>query len=171
MRMNKKSTLKITEQDFVLTIRKKPNLSFCIMEIFVWLCTIALPIWLFYRGNFETLPKKGIFIIIYACAVLGNLSHTVSVFFGRIKVDRLGKEICIYNPFKHQKSFNEITNIRLFFKEDCEGADRHGVIIVLKNSKKIKIETGSKEQAEELEELLKSYIHIETENEDNEDEL
>ena len=163
--MDKKSTLKITEQDFVLTIRKKPSLPYCFFELFVWLCTIAFPIWLFYRANFKNFDRKEIFIIVYSFIIIGNLYHTISVFFGRIKVNRLGKEICIYNPFKHQKSFNEISNIQLFCKRDPDGPDRHGVVIALNNSKKIKMETGSKDQAEELEALLKSYIHIE--NEDN----
>ena len=163
----KKSTLKIVEQDGRITVKKKPNLSSIVITIFVWIATIILPVMLFEKIEIVQNRYFYLFLAIYAFCVLTNLIYTIKVFFGKVVIDKYGKALLIYNPIKRARYFNEITNIKLYYKEDNEGIDRHGVIIQLDTGKRIIMQTSSKKQAEELETLLKSYIQIETKNEDN----
>ncbi len=174
MIMNKKSTLKITEQDFVLTIRKKPSLFNYITYGIIWICivcSIILPIKIIFEGDFMDLSNKELVIIFYIFAICVTIYKSVALFFGKLVIDRAGREIHIYNPIKHTIPFSEIRNIRVFYENDRQGrVYKYRTELLLQNNK-VKIQTHCREQAIELSALLKSYIHIETENEDNQDEL
>ena len=167
----KKSTLKIVEQDGRITVKKKPNLSSVVITIFVWLATIILPILVLEKIDITQDKFFYLFLTVYALCVFTNLTYTIKAFFGKVVIDKYGKALLIYNPIKRARYFNEITNIKLYHKEDNEAIDRHGVIIQLDTGKRIIMQTSSKKQAEELETLLKSYINIVAENEDNKDDI
>lgn len=172
--MDKKSTLKITEQDFVLTVRKKPSLFNYITYGIIWiciLCSVSVPIELIVNGDFMNLPNKELFIIFYVLAICAVIYMSVPLFFGKIVIDRAGREIHIYNPIKHIIPFSEIRNIRVYHENDRQGrAYKYRTELLLGNSI-LKLQTHSREQAIELSAFLKTYIQLETENEDNEDEL
>ena len=91
--------------------------------------------------------------------MLFSLSAFLSVFFGKIVVDSQKKEISIYNFCRETYAFTEIREFKSFCDEsDPEGPNRYKVRFCFTNGRRTEIETASREQTEELIELLNGLI-------------
>ena len=149
-----KSSLNIIRDENQITIKKKPDVSNCIIFAGIFLSGILLPI------LFEKLRDIPLFWVVYAFCMLTNIATFASIFFGKIVVDADKREINIYNLCRETFRFDELKEIKSFFEEgDSDGGmDTHKVLFIFTSGYKTDIQTTSKEQTQELIELLNSII-------------
>lgn len=162
-------TLKITESDGNIVIKKKSS-TYHIIFFVLLLLILVIILANFSNKISNNLTKTYVFVLAFIIILVPQLANFMHIFVGKIILDINNKEIHIHNVLKNQKSFYEISDIQVYFRKRYKKMDVSRVVFLLKDGSKLSMRTGSKEQAEELEELLKSYIHVEIENEDNEDE-
>lgn len=149
----KKSRLTIQEDENKITIKKKVNIGNCITFALVFVCGVLLPI------LFESVREINYFWGVWAVCMLSNIAMFLSVFFGKIVVDSEKKEISIYNFCRETYCLDDIREFQSFSDEsDPEGPNRYKVLFIFTNGRKSEIETASKEQTEELIQLLNGMI-------------
>lgn len=149
----KKSRLTIQEEQNKITIKKKADVGNCFLFTLVFACGVLLPI------LFESVREINFFWGVWAVCMLSNIAMFLSVFFGKIVVDSEKREINIYNFCRETYRFDDIREFKYFCDDsDPEGPDRYKVLFIFTNGRKSEIETASKEQTEELIELLNGMI-------------
>ncbi len=149
------TTLKITEIDDEIVIKKKPQIGIALLLLFILFCTFSVPL---IYDNFWSKPIIGVTYYLF-CTVM-NIWFAISVIFGKIVICKLNREITIYNPIKHVVEYSDIRKIEI------GGNDSYKMRFICSN-KAYSFFIGGKKQAKEIEKLINSYIQIETENEDN----
>ena len=152
----RKSNLNIIRNDNKITIKKKPEVAHCVIFAMVFLAGILLPI------IWEELRDIPLFWVVYAFCMLTNISKFILVFFGKIVVDSDKREINIYNLCREIYRFDELKELKSFFEEgDSDGGmDTHKVLFVFTNGYKSEIQTTSKEQTQELIDVLNGVIFL-----------
>ena len=150
----KKSKLNIIQNENKITIKKKPDVSNCVIFAGVFLAGILLPI------IFEEIRDIPLFWGVYAICMLTNIATFTSTFFGKVVVDSEKREINIYNLCRETHSFDELKELKNFFQEgDSDGGmDTHKVLFIFTNGHKSEIQTTSKEQTQELIDVLNGVI-------------
>lgn len=102
----RKSKLNIIRSENKITIKKKPDISNCVIFTMVFLAGILLPI------IFERLRDIELFWVVYALCMLTNIAKFVSLFFGKIVVDSDKREINnIYNLCRETYRFDELKSL------------------------------------------------------------
>ena len=149
----KKSSLSIVREENRVVIKKKPDAGRCVEFAIIFAAGVSFPI------VFEELRSSTLFWVFYVICMWVNVAAFLSVFLGKIVVDPDAKEICLYNLCKETHRFDEIKELKPLFDEgDPEGPDTYKVRFIFKDGKRSELETASREQAEELIELLHSVI-------------
>lgn len=154
-----KKTLRVSEQDGKIVIKKKPQPASTISTILVLFGTAVCPF------VFRQLWGNYLVIALYVLCVIADVIFAIQLFFGKIIINRYSKEIMIFNPIKHTKGFKEIEDIEVLTGKSSS------VIFVCDNDKDYKLYTASGKQAEEIRELVKQYIPLNVEKEENKYEL
>ena len=77
----KKSKLNIIQNENKITIKKKPDVSNCVIFTGIFLAGILLPI------VFEEIRDIPLFWGVYAICMLTNIATFTSTFFGKVVVD------------------------------------------------------------------------------------
>ena len=151
----RKSNLNITYNDNKIIIKKKPEVAHCVIFVKIFLAGILLPI------IWEELRDIELFWVFYVFCMLTNIATFTSVFFGKIEVDSDKREIKIYNLCRETYRFDELKELKSFFEEgDSDGGmDIHKVFFIFTNGHKSEIQTTSKEQTQELIEVLNEIIY------------
>ena len=151
----RKSNLNIIQSGNKITIKKMPDILNCVIFTMVFLAGILLPI------IWEELRDIPLFWVVYAFCMLTNIAKFILVFFGKVVVDSDKREINIYNLCREIYRFDELKELKSFFKEgDSDGGmDTHKVLFVFTNGHKSEIQTTSKEQTQELIEVLNEIIY------------
>ena len=148
-----KSTLKIESLGDVLVIKKRASIFDIIMFGLIIGATVALPY--IMKGALG----EWWFWAVYALVVFSNVAQAISLFFGKVILDKGKREITLGLLRSKAYSFDEISFIDYKFEEgDPEGRDRYKVIIHFKNGYKKHFETNSREQTMEMVELIQSEI-------------
>ena len=150
----RKSNLNIIQSGNKITVKKKPDISNCVIFTMIFLAGILLPvIW-------EELRDIPLFWVFYAFCMLTNIAKFMLVFFGKVVVDSDKREIYIYNLCRETYRFDELKELKSFFEEgDPDGGmDTHKVLFVFTKGHKSEIQTTSKEQTQELIEVLNGVI-------------
>jgi len=150
----RKSKLDIIQSENKITIKKKPDIFNCVIFAGVFLAGILLPI------IFGELRDVSLFWVFYAFCMLTNIVNFTSVFFGKVVVDSGKREINIYNLCRETYRFDELKELKSFFQEgDSDGGmDTHKVLFIFTNGHKNEIQTTSKEQTQELIDVLNGVI-------------
>ena len=150
----KKSKLNIIQNENKITIKKKTDVSNCVIFAGVFLAGILLPI------VFEEIRDIPLFWGAYAICMLTNIATFTSTFFGKVVVDSEKREINIYNLCRETYRFDELKELKSFFQEgDSDGGmDTHKVVFIFTNGHKSEIQTTSKEQTQELIDVLNRVI-------------
>ena len=150
----RKSKLIIVQNESKITIKKKPDVSNCVIFAGVFLAGILFPI------IFEEMRDIPLFWVFYAICMLTNIATFASVFFGKVVVDSKKREINIYNLCRETHRFDELKELKSFFQEgDSDGGmDTHKVLFIFTNGHKSEIQTASKEQTQELIDVLNGVI-------------
>ena len=150
----RKSRLNIIRNEGKITIKKKPNVSNCVIFSVVFLAGILLPV------MFEELRDIPLFWVVYAFCMLTNIATFTSTFFGKVVVDSKKREINIYNLCRETYRFDELKELNSFFREgDSDGGmDTHKVLFIFANGHKSELQTTSKEQTQELIDVLNGVI-------------
>ena len=151
----RKSKLNIIRNENKITIKKKPDVSNCVIFAGVFLAGVLLPI------IFEEIRDIPLFWGVYAICMLTNIATFTSVFFGKVVVDSDKREINIYNLCRETYRFDELKELKSFFQEgDSDGGmDTHKVLFVFTNGYKSEIQTTSREQTQELIEVINEIIY------------
>lgn len=148
-----KSKLTIKSQGDALVIKKRASVGNILMFGFILGAAVTFPFMV--RGAWG----EWWFWAFYAFIVFANIAQAVSLFFGKVILDKSKREITVGLLGRKAYSFDEISFIDYKFEEgDPEGRDRYKVIIYFKNGYKKSLETNSREQTMELVELLQSEI-------------
>ncbi|MBR7160593.1 MAG: hypothetical protein IKD20_06115 [Clostridia bacterium] len=150
----RKSKLIIVQNENKITIKKKPDVSNCVIFTGIFLAGILLPI------LFEEIRDIPLFWGGYAICMLTNIAIFTSTFFGKVVVDLEKREISIYNLCRETYRFDELKELKSFFKEgDSDGGmDTHKVLFIFTNGHKSEIQTTGKEQTQELIDVLNVVI-------------
>ena len=149
-----KSKLKIESQGDALVIKKRASIFDIIMFCLIMGAGAYLPF--IMRGAWS----EWWFWVFYAFIVFANIAQAVSLFFGKVILDKSKREITVGLLGRKAYSFDEISFIDYKFEEgDPEGRDRYKVIIRFKNGYKKSLETNSREQTMELVELINSEVN------------
>ena len=149
----KKSKLNIIQNENKITIKKKPDVLNCVIFAGVFLAGILLPI------IFEEMRNIPLFWVVYAFFMLANIAKFTSTFFGKVVVDSEKREINIYNLCRETYRFDELKELKSFFQEGSDGGmDTHKVLFIFTNGHKSEIQTISKEQTQELIDVLNGVI-------------
>ena len=150
----RKSRLNIIRNEGKITIKKKPDVSNCVIFSVVFLAGILLPV------MFEELRDIPLFWVVYAFCMLTNIVTFTSVFFGKVVVDSKKREISIYNLWRKAYRFDELKELNSFFREgDSDGGmDTYKVLFIFTNGHKSELQTTSKEQTQELIDMLNGVI-------------
>lgn len=150
----KKSKLNIIQNENKISIKKKLDIFNCVIFAGIFLAGILLPI------IFEKLRDIPLFWIFYAICMLTNIARFTSTFFGKVVVDSEKREISIYNLCRETYRFDELKELRSFFQEgDSDGGmDIHKVLFIFTNGHKSEIQTTSKEQTQELIDVLNGVL-------------
>ena len=150
----RKSKLNVIRNENKITIKKKPDVSNCVIFATVFLAGILLPI------IFEKIRDNPLFWVVYAICMLTNIATFISTFFGKVVVDSEKREINVYNLCRETYRFDELKELKSFFREgDSDGGmDTHKVLFVFTNGYKSEIQTTSKEQTQELMDVLNGII-------------
>ena len=150
----RKSKLNIIQSENKITIKKKPDVSHCVIFLVVFLAGFLLPIF------FEELRDITLFWVVYAFCMLTNIAIFTSAFFGKVVVDSKKREINIYNLYRETYRFDELKELKSFFQEgDSEGGmDTHKVLFIFTNGHESELQTTSKEQTQELIDVLNGAI-------------
>lgn len=148
-----KSKLTIKSQGDVLVIKKRASVGNILMFCFIFGAAVTFPF--LVKGAWS----EWWFWAFYAFIVFANIAQAVSLFFGKVILDKSKREITVGLLGRKAYSFDEISFIDYKFEEgDPEGRDRYKVIIRFKNGYKKSLETNSREQTMELVEILQSEI-------------
>ncbi|MBQ8344027.1 MAG: hypothetical protein IJY41_02440 [Clostridia bacterium] len=152
----RKSKLIIVQNENKITIKKKPDVSNCVIFTGIFLAGILLPI------IFEEMRDIPLFWGLYAICMLTNIATFTSTFFGKVVVDSEKREINIYNLCRETYRFDELKELKSFFQEgDSDGGmDTHKVLFIFTNGHKSEIQTTSKEQTQELIDVLNGVISL-----------
>ena len=150
----RKSRLNIIRNEGKITIKKKPDVSNCVIFSVVFLAGILLPV------MFEELRDIPLFWVVYAFCMLTNIVTFISTFFGKVVVDSKKREINIYNLCRETYRFDELKELNSFFREgDSDGGmDTYKVLFIFTNGHKSELQTTSKEQTQELIDVLNGII-------------
>ena len=150
----KKSKLSIVQNENKITIKKKLDVFNCAIFVVIFLAGTLFPI---FFGELRELP---LFWVIYVFCMIANIAKFISTFFGKVVVDSKKKAINIYNLFKETYHFDELKKLESFFQEgDSDGGmDIHKVLFIFTNGNKSEIYTTSKEQTQELIDVLNGVI-------------
>ena len=150
----RKSRLNIIRNEGRITIKKKPDVSNCVIFSVVFLAGILLPV------MFEELRDIPLFWVVYTFCMLTNIVIFTSVFFGKVVVDSKKREISIYNLWRKAYRFDELKELNSFFQEgDSDGGmDTYKVLFIFTNGHKSELQTTSKEQTQELIDVLNGVI-------------
>ena len=151
----RKSKLYVVQSENTITIKKKPDASNCVIFALTFLAGILLPV------IFEKFRDVPLFWVVYAFCMLTNIAKFILVFFGKIVVNSDKREINIYNLCREIYRFDELKELKSFFEEgDSDGGmDTHKVLFVFTNGYKSEIQTTSKEQTQELIEVINEIIY------------
>ena len=147
-------TLKIEELDGKIVIRKKPQISSVFYTTLIMVGTLAWPS--IYNG------QNKIATIFCIFAIIINILLTVSIYFGKIVVDKNERNVTVYTPFKYSKSFEDIDEIDVF------SGRRNVVVFNFNNGKDCTFHLGTKNQAKEVDDLLKKLIPLKEKTEEKE---
>lgn len=92
--------------------------------------------------------------------MLTNIATFTSTFFGKVVVDSKKREINIYNLCRETYRFDELKELNSFFREgDSDGGmDTYKVLFIFTNGHKSELQTTSKEQTQELIDVLNGVI-------------
>ena len=150
----RKNRLNIIRNEGKITIKKKPDVSNCVIFSVVFLAGILLPV------MFEGLRDIPLFWVVYAFCMLTNIATFTSTFFGKVVVDSKKREINIYNLCRETYRFYELKELNSFFREgDSDGGmDTYKVLFIFTNGHKSELQTTSKEQTQELIDVLNGVI-------------
>lgn len=150
----KRSNLKIIRNGNKITIKKKPDVAHSVIFAAIFLAGILFPI------IFKELKKIELFFVVYGLCMLMNIATFASVFFGKVVLDSDKREINIYNLCRETYSFDDIKELKSFFeKGDSDGGmDTHKVLFIFTNGRS-ELQTTSKDQTQELIEILNSIIY------------
>ena len=148
------SRLNIIRNEGKITIKKKPDVSNCVIFSVVFLAGILLPV------MFEELRDIPLFWVVYAFCMLTNIATFTSTFFGKVVVDSKKREIDIYNLCRETYRFDELKELNSYFREgDSDGGmDTYKVLFIFTNGHKSELQTTSKEQTQELIDVLNGVI-------------
>ena len=150
----RKSKLHIIRNENKITIKKKPDVSNCVIFTMVFLAGILLPI------IFEKLRDITLFWIVYAFCMLTNIATFTSIFLGKVVVDSDKREINISNLCRETYRFDELKELKSFFEagDSDGGIDTYKVLFIFTNGHKSELRTTSKEQTKELVDVLNGVI-------------
>ena len=150
----RKSRLNIIRNEGKITIKKKPDVSNCVIFSVVFLAGILLPV------MFEELRDIPLFWVVYAFCMLTNIATFTSTFFGKVVVDSKKRKINIYNLCRETHRFDELKELNSYFREgDSDGGmDTYKVLFIFTNGHKSELQTTSKEQTQELIDVLNGVI-------------
>ena len=150
----RKSRLNIIRNEGKITIKKKPDVSNCVIFSVVFLAGILLPV------MFEELRDIPLFWVVYAFCMLTNIATFTSTFFGKVVVDSKKRKINIYNLCRETYRFDELKELNSYFREgDSDGGmDTYKVLFIFTNGHKSELQTTSKEQIQELIDVLNGVI-------------
>lgn len=152
----KKSKLQVIRDGNKITVKKKVDISLCLIFATVFISTVLI----FIHFN-NAIAFPGFWVLVGLCT-LANISAFLSLFFGKVVIDCENNEISIYNLAKDTHRFDEVKEIRSFFKDGGDGGmDTHKIVFLYKSGRKSDLHTTSKAQTEELVELLSSIIFAE----------
>ena len=150
----RKSKLNVIRSENEITIKKRADVSNCVIFTMIFLAGVLLPIF------FEKLRDIPLFWVFYAFCMLTNIAKLASVFFGTVVVDSDKREINIYNLCRETYRFDELKELKSFFEagDSDGGMDTHKVLFIFTNGHKSEIQTTSKEQTQELIDVLNGVI-------------
>ena len=108
-------------------------------------------------GELRDIP---LFWVVYAFCMLTNIATFTSTFFGKVVVDSKKRKINIYNLCRETYRFDELKELNSFFQEgDSDGGmDTYKVLFIFTNGHKSELQTTSKEQTQELIDVLNEVI-------------
>lgn len=149
-----KSTLKITRTEQTVTVKKKPSILLVVIYIVVFAACVGLPF------LFPNAWNKPLLWGLLICCLAANFWSFLRTFLGKTVIHTATKELCIYNPFRHTRRFDEVAEVRAVHERDPEGSSSSTVILTFHNGGKLGLHTVSQEQAEELAELLRSVLGL-----------
>lgn len=149
-----KSSLNIVQRDNKTTIKKKAGITYRIIFAGLLFAGILLPICIDWSKNAE------IFWAGYAVGAYATIVWFASVFYSKIVIDFRKKEISIYDFCKETYRFNEIKELKRFFKEGDpdSGRDISKVVFLLADGRRSEFETASQTQTEELIAVLNKIL-------------
>jgi hypothetical protein len=149
-----KSRLTIVRSENKMTIKKKAGITYRIVFAGLLLAGILLPICINWSKNAE------IFWVGYAVGAYATIVWFASVFYSKIVIDSNKKEISIYDFCKETYRFNEVKEVKGFYKEgDPDGGrDISKVVFLLADGRRSEFETGSQAQTEELIAVLNKIL-------------
>lgn len=151
----KKGRLHVIQSENKIIIKKVPTLA----DLFVFVTVfLAGSLFLIVFGRFVT---KALLWVGYIVWTIVNVVLFSPAFLGMVVVDSDKKEISIYYLNRETYRFDEIKELKSVFQEagDYEsGMDSYKVLFVFENGRESELQTASKEQTEELIELLSSFV-------------
>ena len=150
-----KSHLTIKTQGDILVIKKRASIWDILLFCGILGATVAFPFMV--KGAWGEIWFWGV----YAFILFANVAQAVSLFFGKVVLDKGKKEITIGILRRKTYSFDQISDIYRRFEEgDPEGRDRYEVIVRFNDGSKRFIETNSREQTMELIDTVKSIFGL-----------
>ena len=148
--------VKIRQEGNKTILRKKLSIGHYVLYIAILFAHIAVVI--FFP---QVIHEPMIIGFLIVCFIL-NFVTFISELLGKIILNMETKEICVYNPFPHNRKFDEVDKITTFYdNSDPEGSDICKLLIKFKDGKEISWRTTADEQSKQLEEKLKMLIYPE----------
>ena len=151
-RAGKKNLLIINQGDTVI-IKNRSAIASGVSGVILIIFCIAGTILL------KDLWNMLLFKLVFPLVVLGALWNSVGTMLGKILLDSPNKLMIVYNPLKKQYKFDDINYVDLKTKKEKDGLLVHTVTVYIGDGKRtVEIRTFSREQADELESLLRGML-------------
>lgn len=158
---NKKANKKIKDRkslfiahygDYVV-IKNRPNFAATFSGLIMLSLCVACGIML--REAF----KMPMFAVAFSLIALSIVYSFVSIAFSKILLDSPNMQMTVYNPFKKQYKFDDISYIDVESSKPKDGYVTHTVTVYIGSGKKqVEIRTTSKKQADQLLSLLRGML-------------
>jgi len=149
-----KSTLRISDHKGRLILRRRAHFGVTVGCVLILAFLICAP---FMESAWDSAPIA--WGILWTASLAADALVFVLNFFRRIVIIKDACEVHIFDPNRTVISFSEIDALKAYANEgDGEGNGKFALIIVLKDGGRSHFDTSSKEQADELAEIINSFI-------------
>lgn len=103
--------------------------------------------------------KIPMFAILFSLVIVSIVYSYASMIFSKITLDSLNMQMNVYNPFKKQYKFEDVSYVEIKSSKPKDGMISHRVITYIGDGKKnVELTTMSLKQAEELASLLRGML-------------